>query len=374
MKLHEHLEQLEPLRIAGEPPADRPISPVLLARDLPRLPKWLIDHAHLKIPRIIIADLEGNPEISFRLPEALGKPVFRTGWRHLADFRECEPVFLFMPEWPLRIASMGVPGLSARKIYISASDDSQLAPRAPIPDYLARNASALEKVYGALATQNDREVFARRIKSLVTGDAGFLPVAPFLEYEHPSTMPKKGDIVLDGGLSDMVGAQKSLAEKIGPAGIAHGFEPVAWMAEKAAQELRSYSQYKVHALGLADKKGAARFASLRDSSHLSERDGPDTVECQLDTIDNFCAETRLPRVDVIKLDVEGAELAALRGGERTIARHSPRLIVCLYHKPRDLYEIPLWLMEKFPACKMHLAHSSCGFTDTILYARPDGQG
>lgn len=370
MKLHEHLERLEPLRIMGEPPADRPVCPILLARDAPRLPKWLLDHAHLKIPRIIIADLQGNPEIRFRLPESLGRPDFLAGWQHLTDLGECEPVFLFMPEWPIRIASMGVPGLAGRKIHISESADAQLAPRAPIPDYLTRNADDLEAVYEALPAPYNREVFARRVKSIVTGDAGFLPVAPFMEYEHPATMPKKGDIALDGGLSDMVGAQKSLAEKIGPEGMAHGFEPIAWMADKAAQELRPYKQYRVHTLGLADKKGAARFASMRDSSHLAEMYGPDTIECELTTIDDFCAQARLPRVDLIKLDVEGAELAALRGGERTIAAHSPRLIVCLYHRPRDLYEIPLWLMEKFPAYEIHLAHSSCGFTDTILYARP----
>lgn len=303
MKLHEHLELLEPFRIMGEPPCDRPVCPIILAQDAPRLPKWLLDHAHLKIPRIIIADLQGNPEIRVRLPESLGKPVFLAGWQHLTDLGECEPVFLFMPEWPIRIASMGVPGLARRKIYISASEDAQLAPRKPLPDYLARNAPALEKVYAALPTPYDRDVFARRVKSLVTGDAGFLPVAPFMEYEHPATMPKKGDIALDGGLSDMVGAQKSLAEKIGPEGIAHGFEPIAWMAEKAAQQLRPFPQYRVYALGLADKKGAARFASLRDSSHLAASDGPDTVECQLTTIDDFCAQERLPRVDLIKLDV-----------------------------------------------------------------------
>ena len=33
----------------------------------------------------------------------------------------------------------------------------------------------------------------------------------------------------------------------------------------------------------------------------------------------------LPRVDFVKMDIEGSELAALRGGERTIRRDKPKL-------------------------------------------------
>lgn len=370
MKLREHIEYLEPLRIEGEPAGDEPLSIVLLSRDLARLPQWLATHAKRKISHIVIADAQGELQIECRLPKSLGQPVFLAGMEHLASLAG-SPVFLFMGEWPIRIASMGVPGLASRKIYFQESGDAALARRKPLADYLEKNAAKLEAVYGALAGASDRDVFARRVKSLVSGDPGYLPIAPFLEYEHPATLPGPGDIVLDGGLSDMVGSQKSIAEKIGRGGSAHGFEPIPWMAEKAAQELAPYPQYQVHALGLADKKGPAWFASLRDSSHLADRSSPDTVECRLTTIDDFCAEASLSRVDVIKLDVEGAELAALAGGEKIIGASRPRLLVCLYHKPRDLWEIPLWLLERLPGYEMRIAHSSCGFTDTILYARPD---
>ena len=46
----------------------------------------------------------------------------------------------------------------------------------------------------------------------------------------------------------------------------------------------------------------------------------------------------------------------------------PKLVICLYHKPEDLLKFNLF-KSLVPEYKMHLAHSSCGFTDTILYAK-----
>lgn len=50
----------------------------------------------------------------------------------------------------------------------------------------------------------------------------------------------------------------------------------------------------------------------------------------------------------IKLDIEGAEFPTLRGALNTIQRCKPLLIICLYHRPEDLFEIPDWLTTNFP--------------------------
>lgn len=44
---------------------------------------------------------------------------------------------------------------------------------------------------------------------------------------------------------------------------------------------------------------------------------------------------------LIKMDVEGAEREALWGACQTIARYNPRLMVALYHRNEDLFELPL---------------------------------
>jgi len=60
------------------------------------------------------------------------------------------------------------------------------------------------------------------------------------------------------------------------------------------------------------------------------------------TLDNYVREKNLPRVDFIKLDVEGAELDVLKGAATTIARFKPILALSAYHKWDDF-----WVLMNF---------------------------
>ena len=60
------------------------------------------------------------------------------------------------------------------------------------------------------------------------------------------------------------------------------------------------------------------------------------------TLDSYVAEHKLPHVDFIKLDVEGAELDILRGAASSIVRWKPKIAVSAYHKADDL-----WVLTKF---------------------------
>jgi hypothetical protein len=64
------------------------------------------------------------------------------------------------------------------------------------------------------------------------------------------------------------------------------------------------------------------------------------VEAPLTTIDRVVAELRLDRVDYIKMDIEGAEVRALKGASATIAKFHPRLSIAAEHLPTDEVLIP----------------------------------
>ncbi len=55
------------------------------------------------------------------------------------------------------------------------------------------------------------------------------------------------------------------------------------------------------------------------------------------------------RVDYIKYDVEGSEREALLGSAETIRRFYPRLLVSLYHRNEDLFDLPQLIREAYPA-------------------------
>ncbi len=74
------------------------------------------------------------------------------------------------------------------------------------------------------------------------------------------------------------------------------------------------------------------------------------------------------KVSYIKMDIEGAELSALNGAEKLLKRCSPKLAVCLYHKPQDLWEIPLYLKKLVPEYKLFIRHYTDLLNETVCYA------
>lgn len=74
------------------------------------------------------------------------------------------------------------------------------------------------------------------------------------------------------------------------------------------------------------------------------------------------------KVTMIKMDVEGSELESLKGARNTIMRDKPKLAICIYHKPEDMWEIPLYIKELVPEYRFYVRHHSSGIGETVLYA------
>ena len=72
----------------------------------------------------------------------------------------------------------------------------------------------------------------------------------------------------------------------------------------------------------------------------------------------------------VKLHLEGAELAALKGCRETLAAYRPIVAATVYHNADGIWRTPLWLMETLPRYRfLFRAHSWCG-TGAVIYAIP----
>lgn len=73
-------------------------------------------------------------------------------------------------------------------------------------------------------------------------------------------------------------------------------------------------------------------------------------------------------IHFIKMDIEGAEIEALKGAVETLKLHKPKLAISVYHKPTDIYEIPLLVKRLCPDYKLFLRHLSSNLCETVLFA------
>lgn len=140
------------------------------------------------------------------------------------------------------------------------------------------------------------------------------------------------------------------------------FRPLAQMAGQAGVRAALFP------CCLSDHSHPVSFeAELGTGSRIAETGAMHTVTVPavaLDDVLHGCP------VDFIKLDIEGAEAAALRGMRQTIDRWRPRLAISVYHRPEDLWTIPEQMIGMCPSARFHLRqHARNGF-DTVFYAVP----
>ena len=96
-----------------------------------------------------------------------------------------------------------------------------------------------------------------------------------------------------------------------------------------------------------------RNSSVLDASTHSYQHKVDDVS--LIRVDDVAKEG----IDYIKYDVEGSEREALLGSSALIENDRPALLVSLYHKSRDIFELINLLKERYPDYKFYLRRLRC---------------
>ena len=154
---------------------------------------------------------------------------------------------------------------------------------------------------------------------------------------------RAGDIVLDCGAH--VGTFASMALELGAAKVV-AIEPdpvhLECLRRNFAEQIASGRVVVVPKGVWNSEKTLTLFLGVENSGMNSvvERQGGAEIQIPVTTIDNLTRALGLPRVDYIKMDIEGAEREALRGAEDTIRQFRPRLIIEGYHLPDDTTALP----------------------------------
>jgi len=117
-----------------------------------------------------------------------------------------------------------------------------------------------------------------------------------------------------------------------------------------ASEIRGNRVRLVEA-ALMDQSGEVCFQRAESAGGLvTEQRSAMSITVKSVTIDEIARE--LPRVDFIKMDIEGAERVALLGAKASITRWKPRMALCIYHLADDPRVIPERVLGICPEYKV----------------------
>jgi len=141
------------------------------------------------------------------------------------------------------------------------------------------------------------------------------------------------------------------------------FEPDSENFEQLAKKFTDRDRIFIPC-GVSSSNRPVQFATgAGEGSHQVEAGG---VSVQMVRIDDVAPGFE---PNLIKMDVEGGELDALEGARSTISRFTPGLALSLYHRPEDLWRIPLRIHGWNLGYKFYVrGHGNSSF-ESVLYAR-----
>jgi len=181
--------------------------------------------------------------------------------------------------------------------------------------------------------------------------------------------PEPGSVVFDVGACEGIFTWliKDRVSEI------YAFEPIRDIAEGLrrtfAPEIAS-GRVIVVENGIHDRQQKMHFnftgSNISGSSlECGLNAGAGSEAVNVTTIDDFVERHQIKRLDLVKMDIEGAELGALHGARRTIKALRSSFLVCVYHKDQDLFEIPAFFEREGYRVKS-------GPVSSILFTRLPG--
>ncbi|MES2597868.1 MAG: FkbM family methyltransferase [Verrucomicrobiota bacterium] len=125
------------------------------------------------------------------------------------------------------------------------------------------------------------------------------------------------------------------AKAVGATGRVIVFEPIPKAQERIAENLQLNGFGHASILGLA--LGRARGSFVLESPFTASRinlqkkeTGENDIRVEVHRLDDLAESEKLPRADLIKIDVEGAEFEVLSGMADYVARHRPDFLIELH--------------------------------------------
>lgn len=237
------------------------------------------------------------------------------------------------------------------------------------PSIIEKNQESIRHCLELLEDRHSRETLNSLLEYRQTRNPADIIKADYPDYFHPVVSPQPGDTIIDGGAWHGDSALLFHNKLKGDCQI-YCFEPEAENLSLLEKTIKNHQLATTTAVpyGLYSEPRQLHFTKSNEhsmQSHVSNQVTGLVIDVvSLDALPGLGSS----QINFIKMDIEGSEQAALLGASHILVTQRPKLAICSYHTPTDLWEIPLLIKQLNPDYRIFVGHHSSNLFETTVYA------
>jgi FkbM family methyltransferase len=290
-----------------------------------------------------------------------------------------------LPDWLQRtglvelVRRAGLIRMAKALFFRAASKGWRLPGSGSAPDGTRAGAESYRYVLDHLGDEESRDILRRVVEGRIRETISISLQSCFRVHQYMDTVRlEPGDVIISGGVFRGEEIPGFLFMTSGNCRM-YCFDPagrtdLAPHVRRWVDAFPECVEFVESALG--ERTGAVHL-SRRADGQFEESGDTGSVPTQsfaATSIDDFVRSRGLASVDLLKLDIEGGEEAALRGALWTLATHRPQLAISIYHRRTSYVEIPAALMRHCERYDWRIRHYSFSGREVVLYGFPQEGG
>lgn len=232
--------------------------------------------------------------------------------------------------------------------------------------FFEANRSRIDYINSFLADEKSRDTFRKLIHMRQYYESSDIPQYNYFDQYFPRDIIRfdVNEVFIDGG--GFTGDTLLKFRKLCPNyKRIVTFEPDQKNVLCMKKKCRNVRNLRIIEAGMSDVDGGGSFkqdSTGMYSQFVKENTGLTIPLMRMDSLSE-CKDATF-----IKMDIEGAEMDALRGGEDIIKTCKPKLAICIYHSNEDMLRIAEYIHKLVPEYKIYMRAHNMGIAETVLYA------
>lgn len=224
-----------------------------------------------------------------------------------------------------------------------------------------------------LSTRIFEEVLSQRTEPILKNIIQYYDKG---QYFGNDIIPKINGNIVDCGAFTGDTLTRYLAQSDGEDGRYYAFEGDASNCEQIQKIIKQKNisdHVNVYNIAVWDEKTTLTFKNLTLTNEATSgrinKTQSEGIKVRADSLDHMLLpDGSVDKIDLITMDIEGAELNALEGARGIIKEYKPMLAISIYHETEHLWEVPLLIHEINPDYNLHIRHHRWNIADTVCYA------